>query len=621
MKIRTKHLLLLVGPLLTVMGLYAYISISKERESRLKELQNQAMVLAQGLRVALEDRLQQGRSDEVKALADRIRDKTRFFRISVFDRDGRPLAGPMVGGEKDPGERRGLKVTLKGEEEQSSSEEIAGQRVFSYWVPLRDTRGEVLGALQVSVPMFHLDLILAEERSRALLTIVVMTLVLVLIISYSIRKSISRPFERLIQGAIALGGGDLKHRIPTSGDDEISVLASEFNRMAANLERAQGQILLDMEYMSNVVDSITDGIIVVDREGRITTWNRAMEQMYGLPAGETVGRVFLEIFPALYQEGAAQALLDLLAGRAGAFHFQEFEHQTLRRGRVIQNFAGYPLRGPEGELLGAVMVVQDVTAKVALERQIQQSEKLAVIGQLAAGIAHQIGTPLNVISGSAEYLMMEMKGDTDKARELQVIIAQADRITSLIRQLLNFARPARLELGVVDVNELLRLVLRLIEPQISKEHIRITADLAEDLPPIAGDANQLEQAFLNIIVNAWQAMPDGGTLTIKTRGKGPGVSSLGCSGSLHPAYTVSLDAYFVEVSIADTGCGIPPENLSYIFSPFFSTKELGKGTGLGLAVSQRIIQDHQGTIEVESQLGQGTVFIIKLPAMEGTPHD
>lgn len=624
MKIRTKHLLLLIGPLLAVMSLYAYVSISKERESRLKEVQTQAMVLAQGLRVTLEDRLLEGRPEEMKAIAEQIRDKTRLFRISIFDQEGRPLAGFPIYNEKANERPKGLEMVLKGGEEQSGLEDISGQKVFSYWIPLRGKRDEVLGALQISVPIFYLDRIMAEERNRALLTIVAMTIVLVLAISYSIRRSISRPFERLIQGAVALGGGDLKHRIPVSGNDEISVLAKEFNRMAANLEKAQEQILLDKENMLNVVDSITNGIIVVDREGRITTWNRAMEHMYDLPASEMVGRVFLETFPVLYQEGAAQALLDLLGGGSESFHFWGFEHQTLKKGRVIQNFSGYPLRGPDGQLLGAVMVIEDVTATVALERQVQQSEKLAVIGQLAAGIAHQIGTPLNVISGSAEYLMAEFKGESAKVEELQVIISQADRITRLIRQLLDFARPAKLELGEININDILKGVLRLTEPQISKERIQVKAELEEGLPFISGDLNQLEQAFLNIIVNAWQAMPDGGALTIKTRGQAthpldgyPGVRSQGCSGSLQPiAYPISLDTDFVEVSIADTGCGIPPENLPHIFSPFFSTKELRKGTGLGLAISQRIIQDHQGTIEVESQLGNGTIFTIKFPKMK-----
>ena len=175
-------------------------------------------------------------------------------------------------------------------------------------------------------------------------------------------------------------------------------------------------------------------------------------------------------------------------------------------------------------------------------------------------------------------------------------------------------RPAKLELGEVNVNDILKGVLKLTEPQISKERIQVKAEFEEGLPPISGDFNQLEQAFLNIIVNAWQAMPDGGTLSIKTRGQGS-------SGSLQPIPdTRSLDAGFVEVRIADTGCGILPENLPHIFSPFFSTKELRKGTGLGLAISQRIIQDHQGTIEAESQSGKGTVFTIKFPKMKEGPH-
>jgi signal transduction histidine kinase len=242
---------------------------------------------------------------------------------------------------------------------------------------------------------------------------------------------------------------------------------------------------------------------------------------------------------------------------------------------------------------------------VSLAQEVQQAEKLAVVGQLAAGIAHQIGTPLNVISGSAEYLMMEWGDEKPRPQELEIIIAQTDRITKLIQELLNFARPARMELRSLDLTELLQSVLTLTEHQIAKERIEVKTEFGTGLPLIVGDANQLEQAFLNIVINAWHAMPDGGSLTLATRAV-PGTDRHRRIG--RPT------AVGVEVVIADTGMGIPPEHMPRIFDPFFSTKGVGKGTGLGLAISRRIVEDHHGSIDVESAVGRGTAFTIWLPA-------
>ncbi|MEK7205002.1 MAG: ATP-binding protein, partial [candidate division NC10 bacterium] len=282
-----------------------------------------------------------------------------------------------------------------------------------------------------------------------------------------------------------------------------------------------------------------------------------------------------------------------------------FEHETLRRGRVTLYIRGSVLPGPTGEVDGAVLAIEDVTERVALEREMQQAEKLVVVGQLAAGIAHQIGTPLNVISGSAEYLMMEWGTDRPRPHELEIIVAQTDRITTLIQQLLNFARPARMTMQPVKLNDLLREVVGLTEHQIAKERITVRTELQADLPDIQGDPNQLEQAFLNIVINAWHAMPAGGTLSLRTRST---------SAANRPRRAGPRIPMGVEVIIADTGIGIPAEQLPRIFDPFFSTKGVGKGTGLGLAITRRILEDHRGTIGVSSEVGRGTTFTIWLPA-------
>ena len=377
--------------------------------------------------------------------------------------------------------------------------------------------------------------------------------------------------------------------------------------MARYLDEARRRLVQESEYARNVIQNITDGIIGMDSELQIRTWNRAMVERYGIAESEVLGRPLFEAFPTLEREGLGKELNRLLSGERRTFSLRNFEHETVRRGRVVLNIRGSALRGSTDQVEGAVLAIEDMTDRMSLEREVQQAEKLAVVGQLAAGIAHQIGTPLNVISGSAEYLMMEWGADRRRPQELEIIVAQTDRITKLIQQLLNFARPARMSLQSLKLHDLLRDVLGLTEHQIAKERIAIKTDFQPDLPAITGDENQLEQAFLNIVVNAWHAMPTGGTLTIQTR-SAPMVDRLRRTGRATSAG--------VEVSIADTGIGIPAEHLPRIFDPFFSTKGVGKGTGLGLAITRRIVEDHHGIIEVASEEGRGTTFTIRLPAEE-----
>jgi signal transduction histidine kinase len=254
-----------------------------------------------------------------------------------------------------------------------------------------------------------------------------------------------------------------------------------------------------------------------------------------------------------------------------------------------------------GEFVSTRAFARDVTEKRRLERQLLQSEKLATVGQLAAGIAHEIGTPLNVILGNAEYLMMQLPADAPARKELGVMVAETERVSRLIGQLLEFSRPSRLDLKLVNINEVVEEALALANTQIEKGKVSVAKELEASLPPIRGDRNQLHQLFLNIVMNAIQAMPQGGTLTVAT-------------GLIRePSEYLTEPQDFVEIAFADTGCGIPAENIGKIFDPFFSTKDPGQGTGLGLAVCARIVQLHNGALDARSQVGRGSTFIVKLP--------
>ena len=224
------------------------------------------------------------------------------------------------------------------------------------------------------------------------------------------------------------------------------------------------------------------------------------------------------------------------------------------------------------------------------ETHLRYIERLAELGTLAAGMAHEIGTPMNVILGRAEYLLRKTSDESAK-KGLEIIVTQVERITKIMNQLLTFAMQRPLERGPVELTRVLGQILDLVEDQIMKNGVKVETTIAPNVPKVLGDSDQLQQVLLNLVLNAVYAMPEGGKLNI-------GVDQ--------------VDAH-VKLTVKDTGQGISPETLPRIFDPFFTTKPTGEGTGLGLAVVQSIIQEHGGTIRVESQPGQGTMFSVLLP--------
>jgi len=254
-------------------------------------------------------------------------------------------------------------------------------------------------------------------------------------------------------------------------------------------------------------------------------------------------------------------------------------------------------------------IIKEAETTIELERTLRQSEKLATIGQLASGLAHEIGTPLNIIGGRAELIKRKIKDREGEQKDLDIIIQQAERITKIIQQLLGFVRKKRPEQKGLNIKTLLETTLDFLDHQIQKQGVKVVKDLKDNLPIVTGDSDQLQQVFLNLILNAIQSMPQGGELRIGASSKW--ISKEGIEDGQQE---------YVVLSVVDTGMGIEKEVVENIFNPFFTTKE-DKGTGLGLTVSQGIVQDHEGWIEVESEIGEGSQFRVYLPASERKVKD
>jgi signal transduction histidine kinase len=248
-------------------------------------------------------------------------------------------------------------------------------------------------------------------------------------------------------------------------------------------------------------------------------------------------------------------------------------------------------------------LIEEQEERRRTEEGLRKAEHLASVGQLAAGLAHEIGTPLNVIGGRAEALRKKLEGNEVASRNLSIIVSQIDRISHIVRRVLDFARAREPKVAPTPLDGVVRSVVEFLELQFEQRGVRIETDFPPDLPPALVDAEQIHQVFLNLATNALDAMPRGGTLSVRV---------------IPPSLAESDGTGDLIVEFHDTGTGISPENLNRIFDPFFSTKDVGQGTGLGLSVSYGIVREHGGRIEVLSELERGTSVRVHLPvAVEG----
>lgn len=345
------------------------------------------------------------------------------------------------------------------------------------------------------------------------------------------------------------------------------------------------------EFSENIVESVNVGIFAVDFEGRITTWNSALEEIFGITRERALGSQIGDILePDLIETiHDATGKEDWAVGETR--HIYKFYASTEDGRPLTLNLSLAPFEGASGVVTGTLVVVENVTQRAQLEQQLLQSEKLSSIGLLAAGVAHEVNTPLAGISSYAQMLLEQTSHDDSRRRLLEKIQIQTVRASGIVSNLLNFSRTGDAEFRELDVNRVLDDTLQLLEPQLRHAPFEIVRNYGHDLAKAWGNAAKLQQVFMNLILNARDAMPGNGRLTINTR-------------------TVDTS---LMVDFRDTGVGIAPENIARIYDPFFTTKEVGLGTGLGLALSYGIIQEHGGRIFVESRPGEGTHFTIKLP--------
>jgi two-component system NtrC family sensor kinase len=363
-------------------------------------------------------------------------------------------------------------------------------------------------------------------------------------------------------------------------------IALENARLYESLEYKAVQYQTLREFSENVIESINVGVLACDLEQRIEMWNSPMESIYGRKRSEVEGKTLDEIFPP-----ELLAELPHVSEPHRVVSLYKFRLRSNDGRQLIVNLSLAPLLGKDDQVIGRLLIMNDLTDRVSLENQLVQSEKLSSIGLLAAGVAHEVNTPLAVITSQAQMLMKQIPPEDPRGRTLDKIIKQAFRASEIVNNLLKFSRVSGSEHTELDLNKLIRETLSLVDPMLKASKISMNAQLDSNLPPVYGNSGKLQQVFMNLIMNARDAMPRGGELTLATE----------------------TENSSVHVEVSDNGVGIPADHLDKIFDPFFTTKSTSRGTGLGLAVTYGIMREHAGKIRVESTIGHGTSFFLEFP--------
>jgi len=545
--------------------------------------------------------------DGLKAFVEAKQREYNLGTVEIFSPDRKPLVvafndkvptGITVKPESEFLNRalRGLEVTRTqgfGEGDiirgavpvKSQDDKILGVVVVDYFVP----KSVAKRALQIRRSYDeHKNMAIFKEdiKNTYLMTLVLVTLVIIFSATWFglyLAKGITGPIQKLAEGTHEVAQGNWDYQIDTSGDDEIGMLVGSFNQMTRDLKQINTELEQRRRYMETLLANVTAGVVFVDQQGRITTINRAAEQVLGLDAGEVLGKRYNEVF----QSDSLVVLREIIDGVQGSRGIER-EIKVTRHDRILTLLVtGATLRDDDEKILGVMMFVEDIT-------EIQKVQRMEAWREVARRIAHEIKNPLTPIRLSAqrlrkryEHLLEDNGAVLEKCTS--TIIKQVEELKNLVDEFSNFARLPTAKLAPNDLNQVVKEALFLFKE--GHKDLEFRFDKQGDLPLLELDREQIKRVLINLLDNAVAVVGEGGRIEISTE------------------YDPSLG--IVHLEVADNGCGLSPEVRENIFEPYFSTKK--DGTGLGLAIVSAIISDHRGYIRVRSNEPTGTRFIIELP--------
>jgi PAS domain S-box-containing protein len=416
------------------------------------------------------------------------------------------------------------------------------------------------------------------------------------IISYFIAGLLIRPLNQIVRNVNEIALGRFDSKIAIRSQDELGLLSYRVNTMADSLQTYMGRLIDTAkelrgtkEYLESFVNHTSDAIHVTDLQGRVTQVNKAFEKMYGWTA-EEVSHQPLSNIPEEYRAEYEEIRNRILIGESVA------DYETVRvtkDGQTIDtSITVSPIRSENGQTVAIAAISRDITARKQTEELMRRSEKLSVVGQLAAGVAHEIRNPLATIRGFVQ--LMQQQGKLTESY-VKVMLSELDRINFIVSEFLILAKPQAQNFETAELRTIIDDIMVLLDSQAILHNVQVETRFSSDMPPLVCEVNQLKQVFVNVLKNGIEAMPGGGKITIE----------------LFQFPELNM----VAARICDQGIGIPEDQLPRLGEPFFTNKE--SGTGLGLMVSQRIIANHKGSMRIESSLGQGTCVEIRLPAAKG----
>ncbi len=468
---------------------------------------------------------------------------------------------------------------------------VQGKEVIKAFIPFSLNKPYVIGVTFDNA-------IIDEPLRKQLLLQTIISIVLMLatmFISYFIADFMLRGLNQIFRKVNAIAEGDFSEMITIRSEDELGLLASRVDTMGSNLHSYTSQLKDTAEelrstkqYLESLFNHTSDAIHVTDLSGRVIQVNKAFEKIYGWSSESILGKPLDHIPYGLeseYHELEATVL------RGGSVTDVETVRHTQGGEQIDVSMTMSPIRDELGAIIAIASISRNITSRKQTEEMIRRSEKLAVVGQIAAGVAHEVRNPLTTLRG---FVQLQKQQGTLNASHLDIMLGELDQINMIVSEFLVFAKPQASKQQPVQLESLIRDILMLLESEAKLNNVQFRTELEQNLPSVTGETSQLKQVFVNIVKNGMEAMPKGGLLDIKL--------------------AFDPDSQMLELQFSDQGVGISKEDLQRLGEPFFTRKD--NGNGLGLMVSQQIIDAHRGTILFSSELGQGTSVHIRLPQSE-----
>jgi PAS domain S-box-containing protein len=632
--LRQKFLLAFLSLVLgLVIGLLLIVE-SRQRASIVRQMEKRGMAMATYLAAVSTKSLLTYNFVALEQDVEKLsRDRDVLYAI-VLDREGR------VAAYSGHDEKQGLILQDAVSQRAAQTTTTLIQRVqggageagyYDIAAPVFIRAGtEKWGTVRVGLSLRDMQVEIRQTRLQVLFLGVLGVLLGSAVAAFLARR-ISAPIRTLAEGTMAVARGDLHHLIPVRTRDEIAVLAANFNHMTSELlkhrtaleqtNRQLDQKVLELSILANynesILTSMTSGLFTLNLEGHFETFNPMAETITGWRAAEVRGQSYQQVFA-----DNAQFVQVLEASRHHhtSLTVPRLEFCCRDGRRVPLALRTAMLQDRDARTVGLLVVFEDLSPLQTLERRLHRADRLAALGQMAAGIAHEIKNPLASIRTFVQLVSRKHQDRRFVEKFDRIVPRELDRINCIIEELLELARPARLQCAPVAVPAILQRVVEVYAERMQQQHIKLKTAFASALPPLLADAEYLYRGFTNITLNAIEAMPTGGELTIVCRPVPKALVDFAAHGTgkaqkdPQAAHALDLDLYAsdIEIVFRDTGEGIPAEQLDMLFTPFHTTKP--HGTGLGLALTHKIIEEHHGSLHITSQVGEGTVVTVILPA-------